>query len=556
MSTEIKENILGVSGDIDIENPEVKTHANSLIAQAMESSFLTPYMAIERISNVLSKFHIPIPKSSFLEGDHGYKIFDVQQFGHKFGMNDQGEVVQKDGCECSIYFEYQRNEEGSFDIFCEIVSPEELDDLLADIEDEESENDINEAAIPHLKAKRALTKVLHQDRIKRAIRILNKNLKDEFPQPKKKAAPKISEPVRAAAKTKKSSPKKKKKTTVQVIKPKAKKPVAKKPPAKKKASNKPMRPKGSPKKAPKEQIAKIVKKAKVKKRPLPPPPPPVEIKKKKKVTVKKRKQSVKKKPELAKKVVAAVVHKAKRKPTSTAPAMKKEPSKVLHLPNIDHALKAVAAASAQIATKKEAEIVPEPHKGEPIQPVQKQRIYKDDFEREWDKSSLTPGHYSPTNLKRLHDLAHSEQQRAASIATKKSDYDTLNNDYHKRRSMIASAVHHFTSTTDHNNIMKHIENGTIEPDHIVLDHLHRTAKRDLALGKTPLSTYKKRISKINDLSLIVHGQTEKERIPGANPDSRLGRLLTKIGGSRKVPMKTFSEQQIQKALEIMDQKVL
>lgn len=561
----LEENILGVPGDdsVDIEKPETKARVNSLLAQALEQSFITPYMAIERISNVLAKFHIPIPKTRFLEGDHGYQVFDVVQFGHKFGMTDQGEVVQKEGCSCSIYFEYQLNEEGTFDIFCEIVDEDELDDLLNDVEEEENEireNTISEAKISKEEelairtAMRVLrTRVLKPSAkkvIKKAKKIakklpasspikkkLDKPLKFKFPKSKK-----LMEPKKAP---KKKTEVKKKVKTKKVLKPKVK---ATSMPAPKKA--KPMRPKA--KKASVEKKKEIVKKAtkKIAKKKVTSPkkvqsspvkkkeaPPVVSVKKK----IVKRKKSNKPKinhAEVLKKVKKRVL-------TPKEPIVKKAPSPKPEAPKPSTSLFKKTEFDTKSSLPTVAAKVMSYSPNEP-------KIPKDAFDTAWEASSKSKDHYSPKNLKSLYNLAHSEQQKAALTAKSKEDYNRLNDQFHKRKSIVASALHHYSDSAPHDEIMGHIHYGTIEPDHVILNNLHKSAKRDLVLGKTDKTTYNKRLKRINDLSLTVHGETEKNRLPGANPDTRLGRILSMIGGSKKVPMKTFKEE----VVEIMNKKVI
>ena len=96
---------------------------------------------MEMVRKVLAPFHIFVPATNFLDGDSGHEVFEINQFGDKMGMSNNGEVVVKTGSNFFVYFEYAMNDTGSFDIFCEIVNEDELDEIMADIEAEMEEGD-------------------------------------------------------------------------------------------------------------------------------------------------------------------------------------------------------------------------------------------------------------------------------------------------------------------------------------------------------------------------------------------------------------------------------
>ena len=137
-------------GFVGIEDSATRDYLNSLLAGITAGRFLTPYIALERISKALANYHIFPPRTSFLEGDSGSAIWPVNQFGGKFGMNNDGEVVTAPTSDYSIYFEYRMSDAGTFVVFCEVVSQDELDEILADVEEEmndEGEDDLNEAVL-------------------------------------------------------------------------------------------------------------------------------------------------------------------------------------------------------------------------------------------------------------------------------------------------------------------------------------------------------------------------------------------------------------------------
>lgn len=124
------------NGDISVDKNPVRENINNLLTNALSSSFVTPYVGLEKVSKVLANFHMHLPKVPFLEGNHGVQVFDLNQFGEMMGMKNDGTVVTKVETPYHVYFEYQMNDKGRYDIFCEVVDDEELDELLGEMEDD------------------------------------------------------------------------------------------------------------------------------------------------------------------------------------------------------------------------------------------------------------------------------------------------------------------------------------------------------------------------------------------------------------------------------------
>lgn len=125
------------NGVIDVNDSAVRDNINALLSGATSGKFVTPYIALERIGKVLANFHIFLPKYSFMEGDSGMAVFEVNQFGMKMGMTNDGRVVTADDSnKYSIFFEYRMSDCGMFNVFCELVDEDELEDLLGEVEDE------------------------------------------------------------------------------------------------------------------------------------------------------------------------------------------------------------------------------------------------------------------------------------------------------------------------------------------------------------------------------------------------------------------------------------
>lgn len=131
-------------GFIGVNNDAARDNINVHLASVTACACITPYIALERVRKVLAQFHIFLPKIMFLDGEHGVETFPTNQFGEVMGMRDDGKVVNKVPDPYHVYFEYQMNERGMFDVFCEIVNQEELEDLLDDVESDMNDEDVED----------------------------------------------------------------------------------------------------------------------------------------------------------------------------------------------------------------------------------------------------------------------------------------------------------------------------------------------------------------------------------------------------------------------------
>lgn len=159
-----------IDKSISVENEPTRSKINQDLTVATAESFLTPYIALERVASTLAKYHIHIPKFIFTDSLHDYTVFEVNQFGNKVGMTDDGQVVTSTATPgLYIYFEYQINDDGTYEVFSEVVTEEELEDLISDGDDEDTEEedveldeetmDINETSkLTKAAIRKALTK--------------------------------------------------------------------------------------------------------------------------------------------------------------------------------------------------------------------------------------------------------------------------------------------------------------------------------------------------------------------------------------------------------------
>lgn len=155
--------IYNSDGAISIKDPTVLDAINSNLEVSTSCVFRTPYNALEEIRKMLAYYKIFLPKSVFLDQNHGNDVFEVSQFGEKMGMNNDGEVVSASDSPLFVYFEWSLNEKGMYDVFAALVDQEELDEILADY-DAEVEDDETDLQEQHSigKVSKMLYKVVNQ----------------------------------------------------------------------------------------------------------------------------------------------------------------------------------------------------------------------------------------------------------------------------------------------------------------------------------------------------------------------------------------------------------
>jgi hypothetical protein len=162
------------SGSININDPDVVDGLNAIIAGVTASKFVTPYIAYERVQKALANFLIFPPRPSFFQGDSGMYTYPINQFGDKFGQRNDGSfakdgetlkdethgdhppgeplqgTIQNTGTSTSteekytLYFEWRQSDCGMYNIFAEVVTESDLQDILGDLEDEMNEEEDEE----------------------------------------------------------------------------------------------------------------------------------------------------------------------------------------------------------------------------------------------------------------------------------------------------------------------------------------------------------------------------------------------------------------------------
>ena len=141
MSEEVSPFALTGKGIIDIQDEDVRDNINALLNGVTMKNSATPYTALEHVKKVLANFHIFLPRTKFLEGDSGYDVWNISQFGDKVGMDNDGQFKSSTQSPYFMFFEWQMCDNGTFKVFAEIVNQEELDELMSDVDDEFEESD-------------------------------------------------------------------------------------------------------------------------------------------------------------------------------------------------------------------------------------------------------------------------------------------------------------------------------------------------------------------------------------------------------------------------------
>ena len=93
-------------GSIDINKDSVRAEINGILAATVNKPWVTPYVALRRVSKALAYFHIVLNQKPYLEGTSGVEAWEIHQFGDKMGMTDQGEFVKSVPADYHLFFHY------------------------------------------------------------------------------------------------------------------------------------------------------------------------------------------------------------------------------------------------------------------------------------------------------------------------------------------------------------------------------------------------------------------------------------------------------------------
>jgi hypothetical protein len=120
----------------DMDEP-IRAEINSELAYMTTGTFVTPYNALAGVAMVLAKYNIFVPRMETLNGNEGHKTWPLQMT-KPIGADENGNVNLKAVIPYHLFFEYVLDDGGWYQIFCEIVNNEELEEILTDIAKEQS----------------------------------------------------------------------------------------------------------------------------------------------------------------------------------------------------------------------------------------------------------------------------------------------------------------------------------------------------------------------------------------------------------------------------------
>lgn len=133
----LKEEVLPTAlvqdGSFDLRRDDVRAQINAILSGITGHSCVTPYVALNKISKALAYFHIILPKRTYMQGDRGIEVYEMNQFGHKMGMTDQGEFVTEVPCKYYLFLQYL-SIAGRYVVTAKVVDNADLDTLLSSAE--------------------------------------------------------------------------------------------------------------------------------------------------------------------------------------------------------------------------------------------------------------------------------------------------------------------------------------------------------------------------------------------------------------------------------------
>lgn len=129
-------------GSIDLEKPAVRGQINNTLSAVTAAPCVSPYVALHRIMKALGYFSIVLPKKIYMEGNKGVEVYELNQFGDKMGMTDQGEFVHHVPAKFYMFLQYRTiepmgvtyavpNVGGMYKVTAKVVDKAELDQLLS-----------------------------------------------------------------------------------------------------------------------------------------------------------------------------------------------------------------------------------------------------------------------------------------------------------------------------------------------------------------------------------------------------------------------------------------
>ncbi len=143
-------------GRSDLSDPRAIDNINNSLDRALDTYYLTPYIALERIRKVLAPFGIVVPAVVFMNSNGGSKVFAINQWGGIYGTTgkssdpyDPVDTNLQENPNFSLYYTwaYDRTRK-VYNVYARIVDSEKLSDLMSMSEESEKK--------PHAKGTRVV----------------------------------------------------------------------------------------------------------------------------------------------------------------------------------------------------------------------------------------------------------------------------------------------------------------------------------------------------------------------------------------------------------------
>jgi hypothetical protein len=123
--------------DLQPDNVGQIANINIMLKRVSNDIYKNPYEALQRLRQQLAYYSIHLPKFIFTNPTSGETAFEVQQFGGPIGMDTSGRVkTEPDPASMFIYFSWNVNDEGMYEIDAELMDEDNLEGILGGQEED------------------------------------------------------------------------------------------------------------------------------------------------------------------------------------------------------------------------------------------------------------------------------------------------------------------------------------------------------------------------------------------------------------------------------------
>lgn len=153
----------------DLNDPVVIDELNRTLSLVTGSGCVNPYSGLVKVSKVLSTYGISLPQITYLPEPNGEEVFEVQQWGvhpgytHRFDGTKDGistnagitpyqgvhQAAQDFGELLYVYFSWDMNVNGTYDVFAMVVDNEGLENVIQSEQTEEENEPLDEDLTKH-----------------------------------------------------------------------------------------------------------------------------------------------------------------------------------------------------------------------------------------------------------------------------------------------------------------------------------------------------------------------------------------------------------------------